>query len=53
MASSKGVEMYCLLCVYVSYSYTPAMDNSDSPSIVEQLLQGPRLVTIPLLMIVP
>ena len=50
--SSKGVEMYCLLCVYVSYSYAPVMDNSDSPSIVEQLSQGPSLVTIPLLMIV-
>ena len=34
--------MYLLM--YVSYSYIPNMDNSDSPSIVEQLSQGPSLV---------
>ena len=28
------------------------MDNSDPPSIVEQLSQGPSLVTIPLLVMV-
>ena len=30
-------------------SYNLAEDNSDSPSIVEQLSQGPSLVAIPLL----
>ena len=44
--------MYCLLHMYVSYSYAPVMDNSGSPPIVEQLSQGPSLVTVPLLMIV-
>ena len=27
--------------MYISYSYAPVMDKSDSPSIVEQLSQGP------------
>ena len=31
----------CCLFVYISYSYAPVMDNSGSPSIVEQLSQGP------------
>ena len=43
--------MYCLF-MYITYSYAPVMDNSDSPSIVEQLSQGPSLVTIPLFVIV-
>ena len=43
--------MYCLLCMY-PIPMLPVMDNSDSPSIVEQLSQGPSLVTIPLLMMV-
>ena len=38
--------------MYVSYSYAPVMGNSDSLSIIEQLSQGPSLVTIPLLMMV-
>ena len=29
------------VCLYISYSYAPGMDNSGSPSIVEQLSQGP------------
>ena len=32
------------LHMYVSYSYVLVIDNSDSPSIVEQLSQGPSLV---------
>ena len=43
--------MYCLF-MYISYSYAPVMDNSGPPSIVEQLSQGPSLVTIPLFAIV-
>ena len=39
--------------VGISWPYVLVIDNSDSPSIVEQLSQGPSLVTIPLLMIVP
>ena len=37
---------------YVGMSYIPVIDNSDSPPIVEQLLQGPSSVTIHLLIIV-
>ena len=34
--------MYILsIGVYLSLSYNPVMDNSNSPSIVEQLSQGP------------
>ena len=40
MSPVKGVKMYCLF-MNVSYSYAPVIDNSDSPSIVEQLPQGP------------
>ena len=48
--TSKGARCIVYLCI--SYSYAPVMDNSGSPSIVEQLSQGPSLVTIPLLVIV-
>ena len=34
----------CIAYVGISLSYVPDLDNSDSPSIVEQLLQGPSLV---------
>ena len=34
----------CIAYVGISLSYVPVMDNSDSPSIVGQLSQGPSLV---------
>ena len=33
-----------LAYVGISWSYVPVIDNSDSPSIVKQLSQGPSLV---------
>ena len=35
-----SVRVQDILFVYISYSYALFMDNSDSPSIVEQLSQG-------------
>ena len=35
------LENIVCLFIYISYFYAPVMDNSDSPSIVEQLSHGP------------
>ena len=47
------LDIFSRCIAYVGISYVPVLDNSDSPSIVEQLSQGLSLVTIPLFMIVP
>ena len=54
--SSKGVRCLGVRCIACLCIYPNPMllfmDNSDSPSVVEQLSQGPSLFTIPLLVIV-
>ena len=51
LPSCKGARCIAHLCIY-PIPVLLFVDNSDSPSIVKQLSQGPSLVTIPLLVIV-
>ena len=41
MLPSVRVQDIFFGCLYISYSCAPVMNNSGSPSIVEQLSQGP------------